>query len=118
MANILIVDDEAGITRIIEQQLTDEGHSCVICHQGLEAFKAAVRENIDLIVTDVMMPHWTGRDFAGALEISKKDIKIIVITGYSQDEITQELSDMKNVVGILPKPWERNELLTLVRQNT
>jgi CheY-like chemotaxis protein len=117
MANILICDDEEAIKSLLQFQLESAGHHCISAEQGLEGFKKALHEKVDLIITDMMMPMWSGYDLAGALELIRNNIKIIVITGFSENELLEKVRSVSNVIGIFKKPWDKNELLSLIEEH-
>jgi len=118
MAKVLIVDDESTITRVLSELLSKENHTCLTSNHGLDGFKAAISEEVDLVITDVRMPHWSGRDLAGALEMIRKKVPVIVVTGFSDDEITKEINELPNVVAVINKPWNNDELVELVKKHT
>ena len=64
MINILVVDDEAKLNKIICKYLEDHGYHAVACLSANEAFDRMVDVKIDLIVSDIMMPEMDGFKFA------------------------------------------------------
>ncbi len=63
MSNILIVDDDTNIARLISDSLTDEGFDTVVCHGGAEALRRLTgHEEFDLVLLDIMMPGVDGYD--------------------------------------------------------
>lgn len=63
MANILVVDDDKNILRLLEFSLKRAGHTVTICDDGVQGLAQAKVQAPDLIVADVMMPKMTGYDF-------------------------------------------------------
>ena len=58
--DILIVEDEPEIARLIQLALEKEGFSCQICNDGLAALRVAQSQQPDLIVLDLMLPGLDG----------------------------------------------------------
>lgn len=63
MANILVIDDDKDIQRLLEFSLKRAGHAVAAAYDGLEGLQQAESSSPDLIVCDVMMPKMTGYDF-------------------------------------------------------
>ena len=81
---------------------------------ALEAFRANPN-GFDLVITDMAMPNMTGADLAkGLLEI-KRELPIIVCTGFSEI-INQENAAALGVKGFLMKPIIRSEMASMVRK--
>ena len=88
MKAILVVDDEIHIRRIIKLALEDAGYSVHLASDGLEALEAMVWSDFDAIVTDIMMPRMTGKDFCFAIKERFPDlgIPILVMTSRPEEE--------------------------------
>lgn len=87
---ILVVDDEAHITQLIEQtleDLEDEGVELLIAENGEEALNLIEAENPNLVFLDVMMPKVNGFEVCNTVknEWQKKDIYIIMLTAKGQE---------------------------------
>ena len=63
MANILVIDDDKNILRLLEFTLKRAGHTIVTCVDGMQGLAQAEAQKPDLIVADVMMPNMTGYEF-------------------------------------------------------
>lgn len=63
MANILVVDDDKNILRLLEFSLKRAGHTVIICDDGVQGLSEVKTRPPDLIVADVMMPKMTGYEF-------------------------------------------------------
>jgi two-component system, cell cycle sensor histidine kinase and response regulator CckA len=92
-ATILIVDDEESVRMFVASVLKDAGYQTVLAGSGAEAIEKAGRTpSIDLLVTDVMMPHMTGDELARRLRLDDPKLKILYLTGYSdrlfKDKVT------------------------------
>lgn len=63
MANILVIDDDKDILRLLEFTLKRAGHTVITCPDGVQGLAQAEEKTPDLIVCDVMMPKMTGYEF-------------------------------------------------------
>jgi len=85
--HILVVDDEPLLTKLFERALKIRGHTVVVFNDPQEAL-AYYRENasqIDLVVSDEIMPALTGLELASAIIGINPEQRIILCTAYSQD---------------------------------
>jgi two-component system, cell cycle sensor histidine kinase and response regulator CckA len=87
------VDDEESVRMFVASVLKDAGYQTVLAGSGAEAIEKAGRTpSIDLLVTDVMMPHMTGDELARRLRLDDPKLKILYLTGYSdrlfKDKVT------------------------------
>ncbi len=112
---ILIVDDEPENVSSLSRTLHDyyKVHSTT---SPLEALEIIKRENIDLILTDQRMPVLLGTEMLQKVrEISEDNISII-LTAYTDSADLITCINQGLIYRFLVKPWERGELLTVVRQ--
>jgi PAS domain S-box-containing protein len=110
---ILVVDDEVCITQAIAMVLEENGFKVLIAVEGIDAL-ALYREHaneIDLVLTDVMMPGMDGVALAGALKEINARVKIIASTGQATETRQAELQAI-GVHVILRKPYDAKKLLT------
>ena len=82
---VLIVDDEAVLREVIEQEFARRGWSTSQADGGFEAFEVLQRQSIDLVVSDVRMAKGTGLQLLEAIANSKIARPVIVlISGYTE----------------------------------
>ncbi|HXW00707.1 MAG TPA: response regulator, partial [Anaerolineae bacterium] len=86
MANILLVDDDKNILRLLEFTLKRAGHSVMMCDDGVQGLAQVKAQPPDLIVADVMMPKMTGYEFCKQVrtKLELKDIPIIMFSARFQ----------------------------------
>lgn len=109
---ILVVDDENSILEITQETLETYGYQVVIAHHGLEAVKIYEKRmsEIDLVITDMMMPEMDGITAIAELRKMNPDVKIIASSGFMENERIDEF--MKNgVEAFLHKPYTADKLL-------
>ncbi len=104
--HVLFVDDEREIAQTGKDFLELMGYTVTVKTDSLEALETFRSDPdwFDVIVTDQMMPHMTGLEFARKLKEIKPDIPIIITTGYSE-EITEESIQSNGIDAFLMKPY-------------
>jgi CheY-like chemotaxis protein len=88
MAVVLIVDDEFGIAKLLEDVFQDEGHRTISAANGKQALERIIAERPDLIITDLMMPVMDGPAFLRALSANPANETIPVVIMSSLPEAT------------------------------
>jgi CheY-like chemotaxis protein len=86
MAMVLVVDDEFGVASLLEDVLTDEGHSVVIASNGRQALERVAAQRPDIILTDFMMPIMDGAALINALKADENTAQIPVVVMSSLPE--------------------------------
>lgn len=110
---ILVVDDEEAVLNFIMDLLKSHGYNVLSANNALSAidiFKNFAG-SIQLVITDIVMPLMEGRELIRNLKRIKPEIKIVVVSGYSDETIDKTLIDAS-----LRKPFEGSHLLSKVRQ--
>lgn len=111
--NILIVEDEEKLRKLIRKYLSLEGYNVFEAGDGLEAIEIFESETVDLIVLDVMMPHKNGYEVAREVRLKSK-VPIIMLTARSEEE--DKLQGFE--VGIddyVTKPFSTRELMARIK---
>lgn len=113
---ILVVEDEAAIRRATKRALERHGYSVMTAADGEEALETvdARGSEIDLIMTDLIMPKLGGRQLYDALTQEGRQVKFLFTSGYSTQELT-ESSSFASSFPFLHKPWNLTNLLQRVR---
>ncbi|MCW5734889.1 MAG: response regulator [Enhydrobacter sp.] len=88
MAVVLVVDDEFGIVKLLEEVLTDEGHRVLIATNGRQALERAAKEKPALVVTDFMMPVMDGAALVRAMRADPQLADVPVVMMSSIPEVT------------------------------
>ena len=80
------------------------GYTCLVASDGNEALKLAQKYNeIDLLLTDVVMPGMNGRILSEKLLAERPDIKVLFMSGYTENVITHN-GILDTTVNYIPKP--------------
>jgi two-component system cell cycle sensor histidine kinase/response regulator CckA len=113
---ILLVEDEDVLRGLLAKFLRLYGYTVVEARHGGEALLACERHQgpIHLMVTDVVMPQMSGRELADRLTPLRPEMKIIYMSGYTEDALVQHgVADLS--VAFLQKPFKPIELARQVR---
>lgn len=113
--NILLVDDEEEVLNFIKDILETHGYNVIPASNPLVAvdiFKNFAAD-IHLVITDIIMPLMEGKELIQNLKTIKPDIKIIAVSGYSDEVITKDKMMIDEFIG---KPFEVYKMLSTVRR--
>ncbi len=106
-ANILLVEDDAGVRQYVQRTLKKMGYQVEVVENGEHALnQLAQTPNYDLILTDIVMPgSVSGLDIYKQVRQDYPTIKVLCMTGYS-DQLEETLAD----IHLLRKPFQQNQL--------
>ena len=84
---ILVAEDDSGTRRVVERLLTSAGYSVQLCADGREAMAAidAPAVTIDLVLSDIMMPGYTGPEVAARVAEVRPGTPVLLMTGYAEN---------------------------------
>src|SRR6266478_3523844 len=114
---ILVVEDEPALRELTCTLLEDSGYT-VLESSGVEdAIRTAkdMQRQIDLLLTDVVMPGLDGRELASQLATFRPDLKVLYMSGYT-DEVIAHRGVLAEGTLLVQKPFTRNKLLQKVRE--
>ncbi len=114
-AHVLVVDDEEVVRRLCKRVLMEEGYAVTSAADGAEALaRASQMDQLDLVVTDVVMPHLNGKELVKELKKRYPDVRTLYVSGYDREllSVGGELGDQ---VAFLAKPFRLQDLLRTVR---
>ena len=118
---ILCIDDDRIMLQALVHQISTFLNEDVIIEvaesgkEGLEVINELIDEKytIPVVISDQMMPGMTGVEFAKAAQDQFPDLKVILLTGYSKDSV-ETIENQENIISMLQKPWEKNELKSIL----
>ncbi len=114
---ILIVDDEPIVRLSCKRILEPEGYEVDIASDGYEAMEK-IKENLyDVIITDLKMPKMDGFEVLTWIKQNSSVSKIVIITGYSTQEIAEKAIS-SGAHRYIEKPFTPETLLRIVRELT
>lgn len=113
-AGILIVDDEEKILEMLSLSLEIADYKVYTANNGRDAINKykKLRQSIDIVLLDMIMPEFSGKETFWELKALDPDIKVILSTGYSQEGGAQEILDA-GAVGFVKKPFHIPELIDM-----
>jgi PAS domain S-box-containing protein len=114
---ILFVDDEEALVEMGKQMLERMGYEVVAEMDSVKALKRFQRDpaGFDLVITDQTMPNMTGMELARKMMSIKKDIPIILCTGFSE-AISSESAKALGIREFVMKPIIRNEMAETIKK--
>jgi PAS domain S-box-containing protein len=86
---VLLVDDDEHVRAVAQGMLERLGYDVVSAPTTDEAIDAAGRERFDLLVTDISMPGLAGTTLAAELRVSRPDLPVLFISGYSEEQLLE-----------------------------
>jgi two-component system, cell cycle sensor histidine kinase and response regulator CckA len=113
---LLLVEDEPAVRDLDRRVLTDCGYTVLEAKDGREAVRVAKGHGgrIDLLVSDVVMPHLGGRELAEELLTIRPDVKVLFVSGYTDDAIVRH--GVGAEYAFLQKPFTPAGLAKKVRE--
>ncbi len=113
--NILLVDDHSMIRDVTAQMLANLGYQVVTAEDGVQAlhYYSANRENIDLVIMDMIMPRMGARECFRKFKEINPGVRVILSTGYVNNNRVQEVLN-EGMIGFVQKPYQLHELSKVV----
>lgn len=114
---LLLVEDEAAVRQLVFRVLTGRGYTVLAADSGDEALRLleSRAEPIVLLLTDVVLPGMSGRDLADRLRGRLPGLKVLYMSGYTQNAIVHD-GRLDAGVGFLEKPFTPEDLVRRVRE--
>jgi len=114
---ILVADDEAELTAVLDALLRREHYSVDVVHDGQDALDYGLAENYDCLVLDIMMPKLDGIQVLQSLRAQNVTTPILLLTAKSQVE--DRIAGLKSGADdYLPKPFDVGELVARIQALT
>jgi DNA-binding response OmpR family regulator len=111
---ILVIEDEPGIVDFLERGLRSQGFDVMSALDGDSGAAAALGQDVDLVVLDLMLPGRSGMDVLTALRAAKPGLPVIVLTALG--EVTHRVAGLDaGAVDYLSKPFSLTELAARIR---
>lgn len=112
--HILIVDDEKSIRDTLYEIIQYEGYQCSVAGNGKEALTVMEQEPVDVVITDIMMPHMDGIELTKIIR-EKYDTNVIMMTGFVKNFTYESIIDL-GVSDFMQKPVGIKELIIRIKR--
>jgi PAS domain S-box-containing protein len=111
-ATVLVVEDEDVVRGLVREVLQGEGYTVILARDGAEALAVAGEQRFDLLLTDLNMPGFGGREVAERLRESQPELKVLYMSGYAEDGVSQ--GEQPPGSAFMSKPFSIAELTAAV----
>jgi two-component system cell cycle sensor histidine kinase/response regulator CckA len=112
---ILLVEDEDMVRAVAERALTRQGYKVLTANDGEQGLEVlAGGEEIDLLISDVVMPNMDGPSMVARARNSHPDLPVLFMSGYAEEQLRKSI-DIANVA-FLPKPFSVSQLAQAARE--
>lgn len=118
MARILIIDDDETILSVFQRFLSGNGYDVDLASDGRKGLRVLEEKQVDLVVTDIMMPETDGLEVVMAIQGKPDKIPVIAMSG-GMHAMPMDFLPMAKKFGackVLYKPIEMEDLLTAVEE--
>ena len=113
MANILIVEDDKDLNKIISFNFDNNGYNVTSCYNGIEALEQFENNSFDLIISDIMMPLMDGFALVEKIRSKNTTIPIIFMTA-RDDKFSKQFGYKIGIDDYIVKPFDVDELVLKV----
>jgi len=114
---VLVIDDEVFIVRILEAFLKQQGYQALSATSGTEALRIFLgkKDQISLVILDQNMPDMSGAALAMKLRSERPDIPIVMFSGYGEEEMRHETKNL-GITAFMRKPVTHDQVARVVRK--
>ena len=116
MAEILVVDDEAPLRRMVIRALKEAGHNTHEASGGTQALALLQQVPVGLVITDIVMAEGEGIETIRQMRQQAPELPIIAISGGSHQDLYLRAATALGATTALEKPFEVDDLLALVER--
>jgi CheY-like chemotaxis protein len=116
MARILVMDDDEPITRMLKKVLEGRGHEVFTAANGREGMKLFAAAQVDLVISDILMPEMDGLEALKELLRRNPDLKLIAVSGGGV-RLKMDILKVAKILGAsatFEKPYDLRALLAKV----
>jgi CheY-like chemotaxis protein len=115
LVKILVVDDEEGVSRLLQDILEDAGCETVTAGRGREGLELFKNGKFDAVFTDIGMPGMSGWELAGAIRERDSKVPLAIITGWG-DAVSRDDRETAQVDWVLSKPFSMAGIVEIVEE--
>jgi two-component system, cell cycle sensor histidine kinase and response regulator CckA len=116
---VLIVEDEPAMREVTRRILSRSGYTVIAAATGHEAIEIAANHtgDIDVLLTDVVMPRMLGKEAAERIRALRSGVKVLFMSGYARGVLDSQ-GVVEAGVNLIQKPFSEAELLAALRHTT
>jgi hypothetical protein len=110
---VLLVEDDQTLQKVVERMLTGSGYRVLVASSGaqaLEVIRTHHGEEINVLLTDMVMPKMLGRELASRVRAEHPDIRVLFMSGYAPKPVG-EANNVEPGTVLLRKPFGKHQLL-------
>jgi excisionase family DNA binding protein len=111
--HILVTDDDPSGCKLITKMLETDGYRVSSALGGRQALEIIHRENVDIILLDLMMPEMNGAETLKEIRKTDEKIPVIIVTGFPDSALLYEAMSISPVL-MLPKPLDKKQLFSAI----
>ena len=114
---VLLVEDEESVRELVRETLKTRGYTVIEASDGIAGMRVSeeYQGNIEILITDVVMPGMSGRELAKRVAAARPNIRVLYLSGYTEDAIIHE-GALEPGTGFLQKPFTLQVLARKVRE--
>ncbi len=112
---IFVIDDEKNILLVLQTILERAGFEVVVFHESPEALEAIATEEVDVVITDLCMPHKGGMDILTTCRKLHPQLPVVIMTAYGTVEAAVHALK-EDAFDFITKPFDQTELLMIVQK--
>jgi DNA-binding response OmpR family regulator len=113
MSDLLLVEDAPRVAQFVRQGLEAEGHRVTVATSGPDGFSLAQERPFDLLILDIMLPGYSGRELCSSLRALGQTTPVMMLTAV--DEVREKVGCLKDGADdYLVKPFDFDELVARV----
>jgi DNA-binding response OmpR family regulator len=106
--NVLVVDDEEAVRKLVATLMSRRGHQCFQARDGVDALSKAKTIKFDAIITDIVMPKMDGISLTKEVLMLNPGLPIMIMTAFKND-FTPVVAKAAGASGIIVKPFSLME---------
>ncbi|MBU1433137.1 response regulator, partial [Myxococcota bacterium] len=114
-ATILVAEDEPAIRTLIGRVLSQAGYRVILASDGVEALDLYRPGEVQLLLTDILMPRMDGKTLSDQILLKSPDLKIAYMSGYTDDAFGP-FSNLPKGIRIIHKPFSTKSLIEFIRK--
>lgn len=110
---ILLVEDDEMIRELVDEMLSEQGFEMLVAENPKEALKILGTRSLDLLITDVVMPHMSGPELHDKLVKTRPGLKVLYMSGYTGNAVAKQVAMDENS-HFIQKPFAVDEFARTV----